>query len=134
MVALRLGGITTDALPDNLYYDGIDQTSYLLTKDGRSLRQAVFLWSGTEFCAVRWKDYKIHFQIFDTKDARRNLDASLLSKVPYPWVFNLNVDPKDQASEGHRRFEWGIPAVIAIQKRHLETVKKYPNTDLGLSF
>jgi arylsulfatase len=134
MVALRLGGISTDVLPTNLYYDGIDQTSFLLAENGHSLRQTVFLWAGMDFCAIRWKDYKIHFQIFDTKDARRNLDASLLSKVPYPWVFNLNVDPKEQASEGHRWFEWGIPAVISFQKRHFATVKKYPNTDLGLGF
>jgi arylsulfatase len=134
MVALRLAGISTDVLSDTLYYDGIDQTSFLLAENGRSLRQCVFLWSGNDFCAVRWKDYKIHFQIFDTKDARRNLDATLLSKVPYPWVFNLNVDPKEQASEGHRWFEWGIPAVIGFQKRHFATIKKYPNTDLGLSF
>lgn len=134
MISLRLGGVL-DQLPSNLYFDGIDQTAYLLAENGHSKRQAVFLWNSTDFCAVRWKDYKVHFQIFETKAPRRNLDMTTLTRVgTAPWVFNLNVDPKEMSSEGHRYFEWGMPAVIAFQKRHLATMKKYPNTDLGLGF
>ncbi|TFV94369.1 arylsulfatase [Algoriphagus kandeliae] len=134
MVSLRLGGVL-DQLPDNLYFDGIDQTPFLLAENGRSLRQAIFLWNSTEFCAVRWRDYKIHFQVFETKETRRNIDASLLTRIgTAPWVFNLNVDPKEMASEGHRYFEWGLPAIIAFQKRHIASMQKYPNTDLGLDF
>ncbi len=134
MVSLRLGGVL-DKLPDDLYFDGIDQTAFLLAKDGLSKRQCVFLWNSTDFCALRWKDYKVHFQVFQTEAKRRNIDASLLNRVgTAPWVFNLNVDPKEMASEGHRYFEWGMPAVIAFQKRHLASMKKYPNTDLGLGF
>lgn len=134
MVSLRLGGVL-NKLPNNLYFDGIDQTSYILAENGRSRRQCEFLWNNTDFCAVRWKDYKVHFQVFETRVPRRNLDATLLSKIgTAPWVFNLNVDPKEQASEGHRYFEWGMPAVIAFQKRHIATMKKYPNTDIGLGF
>ncbi|WMI68331.1 sulfatase-like hydrolase/transferase [Mangrovimonas sp. YM274] len=132
MVSLRLGGVMNQ-LPNNLYFDGIDQTSYLLAKDGRSKRQCVFLWNGTDFCAMRWKDYKVHFQVFDIKETRRNIDATNLSRIgTAPWCYNLNVDPKEMGSEGHRYFEWGIPAVNAFRMRHLATMKKYPNTDIGL--
>lgn len=135
MTSLRLGGNLQNKLPNNLYYDGIDQTAFLLAKDGHSRRQAEFLWNNTDFCANRWKDYKIHFQIFETHVPRRNLDATTLTRVgTAPWVFNLNVDPKEQGSEGHRLFEWGMPAVLAFQKRHLATMKKYKNTDIGLGF
>lgn len=134
MTILRLGNVQ-NKLPNNLYYDGIDQTAYILAKDGKSRRQAEFLWAGYDFCAVRWKDYKVHFQLFDTKAFKRNIDASVLVKAsPAPWVFNLNVDPKEQVSEGHRWFEWGLPSILAFQKRHLASMKKYPNTDLGLNF
>jgi arylsulfatase len=37
-------------------------------------------------------------------------------------------------SEGHRYFEWGLPAVVKFYQRHIATMKKYPNTDLGLDF
>lgn len=134
MVSLRLGG-ALNKLPNNLYFDGIDQTSFILAENGRSRRQCEFMWNNTDFCAVRWKDYKVHFKVFQTMAPRRNLDQTLLSNIgTAPWVFNLNVDPKEQASEGHRYFEWGMPAVISFQKRHIATMKKYPNTDIGLGF
>ncbi|WP_422354978.1 sulfatase-like hydrolase/transferase [Roseivirga pacifica] len=134
MISLRLGGVQ-NKLPDNLYFDGIDQTPYLLAKDGRSLRQTVFLWNSTNFCALRWRDYKVHFKVFDVTETRRNIDASTLLDIgTAPWVYNLNVDPKEMSSEGHRYFEWGLPAVVTFMKRHIGSMQKYPNTDLGLGF
>ncbi|MFV0344778.1 MAG: hypothetical protein ACK5IQ_00785 [Bacteroidales bacterium] len=59
MTILRIAEVQ-NKLPNNLYYDGIDQTAFLLAKDGHSRRQAVFHWAGTDFCAIRWKDYKVH--------------------------------------------------------------------------
>lgn len=135
MVSLRLGGNLESKLPSNLYFDGIDQTSYLLAKDGHSRRQTEFLWNSMDFCAIRWKDYKIHFKIFQVTETGRNLDATLLNNVgTAPWVYNINVDPKEMRSQGHLYFEWGMPAVLSLMKRHLSTMKKYPNTDLGLGF
>lgn len=133
MTSLRLGGNLQEKLPNNLYYDGIDQTAYLLAKDGHSKRQAEFMWNRSDFCAVRWKDYKVHYQVFDVRVPGRNLDDSTLSPVGTSlWIYNLNIDPKEMLSQGHLFFEWGIPAVEAFRKRHTNTMKKYPNTDLGL--
>jgi len=133
MITLRLGGNLQNKLPNKLYYDGIDQTSYLLAKDGHSKRQVEFLWNSTDFCAIRWKDYKIHFKIFNIHEAGRNIDASTVENIgTSPWVYNLNIDPKEMRSQGHLYFEWGLPAVVAFYKRHLASMKKYPNTDLGL--
>ncbi len=135
MITLRLGGNLQTKLPSNLYYDGIDQTSYLLAKDGHSKRKAEFMWNSNDFCAIRWQDYKIHFKIFTVTETGRNLDATLVSNIgTAPWVYNLNTDPKEMRSQGHLYFEWGMPAVLAFMKRHLSTMKTYPNTDLGLSF
>ena len=133
MTSLRMAGNLQNNLPNNLYFDGIDQTSYLLTKDGHSRRQVEFMWNSTDFCALRWKDYKVHFQVFDVTETGRNIDASTLNKVGTSlWCYNLNVDPKEMRSQGHLFFEWGLPAVIAFKTRHIATMKKYPNTDLGL--
>jgi len=133
MVSLRLGGGLDNQLPKKLYFDGIDQTAYLLAKEGKSKRQAEFIWSATTFCAVRWKDYKIHFKIFNIAENGRNIDSSTVSDVgTSPWTYNLNIDPKEMRSQGHLFFEWGLPAVMAFKQRHLESMKKYPNTDLGL--
>ncbi len=132
MTSLRLGGVL-DKLPDDLYFDGIDQTAFLLSKDGKSRRQVVYMWSREDFCALRWRDYKVHYKVFQTVDARRNIDASLLSDIgTAPWVFNLNMDPKEMASTGHQFFEWGMPQATRFVKEHQATMKKYPNTDIGL--
>jgi len=132
MTSLRLGGVL-DKLPDNLYFDGIDQTAFLLAEDGKSRRQVVYMWSREDFCALRWRDYKVHFKVFQTVDARRNIDASLLQDIgTSPWVFNLNMDPKEMASTGHQFFEWGVPQATSFMKSHLATMKKYPNTNIGL--
>jgi len=132
MTSLRLGGIL-DKLPDNLFFDGIDQTAFLLAEDGKSRRQVVYMWSREDFCALRWRDYKVHFKVFQTVDARRNIDASFLQDIgTAPWVFNLNMDPKEMASTGHQFFEWGMPQAMKFMKSHLATMKKYPNTDIGL--
>ena len=86
MTSLRLGGVL-DKLPDSLYFDGIDQTAFLLAKDGKSRRQVVYMWSREDFCALRWRDYKVHFKVFQTVDARRNIDASLLQDIgTAPWI------------------------------------------------
>ncbi len=133
MTVLRLGGNLEKKLPNNLYFDGIDQTSFILSKDGHSSRQVEFIWNRNTFCAIRWKDYKIHFNVFTTHDKGSFIDASTVSEVgTSPWGYNLNIDPKEVLSQGHRTFEWGMPAVVAFQKRHLATMKKYKNTNLGL--
>ncbi|NHH87780.1 MULTISPECIES: arylsulfatase [unclassified Pseudoalteromonas] len=132
MTSLRLGGVI-DELPSNMYFDGIDQTAFLLADNGKSRRQVVYMWSREDFTALRWLDYKIHFKVFNTAVPRRNIDASFLLDIgTAPWVFNLNMDPKEMASTGHQYFEWGMPQATKFMKAHIATMKKYPNTDIGL--
>ncbi|SFV52782.1 hypothetical protein MNB_SV-10-1197 [hydrothermal vent metagenome] len=42
------------------------------------------------------------------------------------------MDPKEQASSGHSRFEWGLPQVMQLVGRHVATFQKYPRKDIGL--
>ncbi|WGL17656.1 arylsulfatase [Microbulbifer bruguierae] len=132
MTSLRMAGVLDD-LPDNLYFDGIDQTAFFLAPNGHSRRQVVYMWNRSDFCALRWRDYKVHFKIFDIKAPRRNIDAALVSDIgTAPWVFNLNVDPKEMSSTGHQFFEWGLPQALRFSMQHQATMKEYPNTDIGL--
>jgi hypothetical protein len=64
---------------------------------------------------------------------RRNLDESTVSDLGMsPWIYNLYMDPKEQASIGHSRFEWGVPQVFQRAGRHSATFGKYPRKDIGL--
>jgi len=116
------------------YIDGVDQTSFLLDDDGKSARDAVFIYSENTLMAVRWLEYKVHFRVFQTHAARRNLDETTISPTGMsPWVYNLYMDPKEQGSTGHSRFEWGLPQVMAQAARHNATFEKYPRKDIGLA-
>lgn len=130
--SLALAGIT-DAIPEDNYIDGIDQSSFLIADDGESKRDAVFMYSENNFMAVRWMEYKAHFKVFQTMVPRRNLDESAISETGMsPWVYNLYMDPKEQASNGHLRFEWGLPQIVARVGRHMATFERYPRKDIGL--
>lgn len=131
-MSLAIAG-QTNRISNQRYVDGIDQTGFLLADNGKSARQTVFLYSEKTLTAVRWQEYKVHLQVFETHSRRRNIDEStLVTTGTSPWVFNLYVDPKEQQSSGHRFFEWGMPRVAGFAKSHLATYSKYPMKDLGL--
>lgn len=130
--SLSLAG-AVDKIPSSNYIDGVDQASFLLSDNGKSNRNAVFMYSETKFMAVRWQEYKLHMNVFNTSAPRKNLDQSTISSIGMsPWVYNLYVDPKEQLSTGHRYFEWGIPGVMGLISAHLATYQKYPMKDIGL--
>lgn len=128
--SVRLGG---GKLPDDRYIDGVDQTSFLLADNGQSNREAVFMYSERNLTAMRWEEFKIHFKVFQTPIPGSNIDESVLVSAGLsPWVYNLYLDPKEQKSVGHRTFEWGLPRVVGLVGKHMETYRKYPMKDLGL--
>ncbi len=130
--SLAIAGIG-DHVSNKRYIDGIDQTGFLLADDGRSNRQAVFMYGGNGVVAMRWQEYKIHTSVYLTQQPMRNLDESVLTSTgDWPWVYNLYMDPKEQRSTGHRYFEWGLAAVKPMLAAHLATFVKYPRKSLGL--
>lgn len=131
--AIAVAG-ASDKIPTERYIDGVDQTSFLLADDGESRRDIIFMYTENTLAAVRWMEYKVHFQVFLNQAVRRNLDENTLVKVGMsPWVYNLYMDPKEMASQGHSRFEWGIPQVFQRVARHNATFTPYPRKDIGLA-
>ncbi|XZE55074.1 arylsulfatase [Planctomycetaceae bacterium SH139] len=129
---LAIAGVA-DSIPSERYIDGIDQTSFLIADDGQSKRDAVFIYAENDLMAVRWMEYKVHFKVFQNQAVRRNLDESTVSNLGMsPWVYNLYMDPKEQGSTGHSRFEWGLPQILQRAGRHEATFAKYPSKDIGL--
>jgi arylsulfatase A-like enzyme len=130
--SLSIAG-ASDRISDKRYIDGIDQSGFLLARDGRSARQTVFMYGGNRAVAIRWKEYKVHTSVYLTRQPMRNLDESVLTSTgDWPWVYNLYMDPKEQRSSGHRYFEWGLVTVKDMLVSHLATYLKYPRKNLGL--
>lgn len=131
-IALHLAGVADDKLPQDRYYDFIDQTSFLLHDDGHSARETVYFWWGTTLTACRMKEYKLHVKVILPQAPHMHIDYSTIQNVGLaPWLFNLYIDPKEQMPVGHRRSAW-LATLGAKLKQHGATFKKFPPKDVGL--
>ncbi len=129
--ALTLAG-AADKIPTDRYIDGIDQTSFLLVDGGRSRREKVFIWAGSELMAMRMYEYKIHVKIVEPKATWLWTDMSTISPHGLaPWLFNLYIDPKEEYAVGHRMNAW-LASMAAEMKAHGATFQKYPPKKVGL--
>ena len=131
-VALNLAGVPIDSLPDDRYYDFIDQTSFLLDDEGRSKRETVFFWWGKELMGCRLREYKVHVKVVKPETTHMYIDYATLQDVGLaPWLFNLYIDPREQMPVGHRRNAW-LASVTGELKAHAATFKKFPPKQVGL--
>ncbi len=131
--ALNLAGVSSDKLPTDRYYDFIDQTSFLLTDDGKSNREAVYFWWGSQLMACRMREYKEHVKVIIPQSKMQWIDYSTIQDVGLaPWLFNLYIDPKEEMPVGHRRNAW-LATLGGKLKEHGATFKKYPPKNIGLN-
>lgn len=130
--SLQLAGVSTNTLPDDKYYDFINQTSFLLADEGKSNRESVYFWWGKELMAIRMREYKQHIKVIKEQAPHMYIDYSTIQNVGLaPWMFNLYIDPKEKMPVGHRRSAW-LATLGAKLKQHGATFKKYPPKNIGL--
>ena len=131
--SLALAGVGVEKLPTDRYYDGIDQTSFLLMDDGRSKREKVYIWAQADLMAMRMYEYKIHIKVVQAKAQWLWTDMSTITDVGLaPWLFNLYIDPKEEYPVGHRQNAW-LASMAAELKAHAATFKKFPPKNIGLA-
>ena len=130
--SLTLAGVGAGKLPGDRYYDGIDQTSFLLMDNGQSKREKVYIWAQSDLMAMRMYEYKIHVKVVEVKAQWLWTDMSTITDVGLaPWLFNLYIDPKEEYPVGHRQNAW-LASMAAEMKAHAATFKKYPPKKIGL--
>jgi len=130
--SLALGGVDAATLPTDRYWDGIDQTSFLLTENGQSKREHVYFWLGSQLAAIRMREYKAHLLVSLPQEKFLYIDmATVVPTGLAPWLFNLYVDPKEEYPVGHRMNAW-TASLGAELKAHGATFGKFPPKDLGL--
>jgi arylsulfatase A-like enzyme len=130
--SLALAGLDQADLPVDKYYDGVDQMSFLLTKNGESNREQVYFWLGSQLAAIRMREYKAHLLVSLAQEKFLYIDmATVVPTGLAPWLFNLYVDPKEEYPVGHRMNAW-TASLGAELKAHGATFKKFPPKDLGL--
>ncbi len=129
--SLRLAG-ASDKIPTDRYIDGIDQTSFLLADNGRSLREKVYVWNESHLMAMRMFEYKIHVKVVQSHSQWLDIDMTTVSDIGLaPWLFNLYIDPKEQYPVGHRMNAF-LASMAAELRGHAATFKRYPPKDIGL--
>ncbi len=129
--SLALGGALGD-MPQEVYVDGIDQTSFLIMDDGQSLREQVYYWFQSTFAAIRMREYKSHVKVILPQQQMLWIDMATIQDVGVaPWLFNLYIDPKEQYTVGHRMNAW-LASLGAEMKAHAATFKKFPPKQIGL--
>lgn len=129
--SLALGG-ALEAMPQDRYIDGIDQTSFLLSDSGESVRENVYFWMGTTFAAMRMREYKMHQKVVIPHEKFMWIDMATVQNVgTAPWLFNLYIDPKEEMPVGHRMNAW-LATLGAEMKIHGATFAKFPPKKVGL--
>jgi arylsulfatase len=130
--SLRLAG-ALDSLPQDRFIDGIDQTSFLLTEGGESLREHVYFWMNTTFMAMRMHELKIHQHVVINQGAPYLwIDMATVQDVgTAPWLFNLYLNPKEDYPVGHRMSAW-LATMGAEMREHGATFVNFPPKNIGL--
>ncbi len=129
---MTVAGVPMDTLPDDRYFDSIDQTSFLLEDDGQSRRECVFFWWGDTLMAVRMREYKLHLKVVLPSATHMHIDMSTVQDLGLSgWLFNLYIDPREQLAVGHRRNAW-LASLGAEARAHAATMRRFPPKDIGL--
>jgi arylsulfatase len=100
--SLALAGVHDKIAPDR-YIDGIDQNSFLLTDNGQSRRQMVYMYADSRFASVRFHEFKLHLMAQAVQNPFGAIGNTMTGSTGLaPWVYNLYSDPKEQEAVGAR--------------------------------
>jgi arylsulfatase A-like enzyme len=115
-------------LPDDRFNDGVDQTSFLLSSDGRSNRKYQYYWLGQQFSALRVGEYKFMLASIsddDTDVLNPGGFTGVSQKYPYGRLYNLYLDPKETRSYLIRKLAY-LESFQSGIRSHVMTFRDYP--------
>ncbi len=124
---MSLAGASS-SVPDDRFIDGVDQSSFLLAPEGRSLRKHHYYWLGQMFSAIRVGELK--FMLGSISDNDTDVQGGggftgVVQKYPYGRLYNLYLDPKEQHSYLIRKLVY-LEAIQSGIRDHLRTFGAYP--------
>jgi arylsulfatase A-like enzyme len=121
-----LNGYQAGSKHFRVHLDGYNQLPYLTGGNGDSARNEFFYYGEQELFAIRYQDWKLHFQVKD------NWFAGQLMRPTIPRPVNLRVDPFEQHMDdpGYPHYAseklWTIMPAAYILKLHAETFTHFP--------
>jgi arylsulfatase len=112
----RVAG-ATKYIPRDRVIDGVDQTALLLEGEGNSRRDYVYVYEGPVLRSVVKQEFKMH------------LPPPGVPGAAAP-VYNILRDPREEHAHVGMAL-WSGASFQDMVKRHMMTMKKYPNLPLG---
>jgi arylsulfatase len=129
----KLGGVD---IPTDRAVDGVDQSAFLLGKQGKSAREWFPVFQalgagGPTLYAMKWRNYKLHL-IWQ----EREYDAA--KQLAVPRLINLYDNPQERPEETTGESAvvthgWIAHAMFGELAKFQESLKKYPSVPMGAS-
>jgi len=120
-------------LPDDRVYDGFD-ISPLMFGTGKSERDVVFYYRGTQVYAIRKGEYKAHFitqNEYGSQTAHPITDPPMeITNTPTvhetPLLYNVNIDPSEKFNIAGEHPEI-IKELRKVMEKHLAGIEQVEN-------
>ena len=130
----RTAGVE-DRIPRDRAIDSIDQTDLFLGRQTTSARAHVMFFYDNELLALKWRNLKIHFQVRNPAEgpvrvAGQGVVHGYRLALNYPWVFDLENDPKELWNIAGTS-EWIGRPVARIRGQYAKSIAQFPNLQPG---
>ena len=116
-------------LPTDRYYDGVDQSDFLLGRQATSNREHLITFLNNELAAVRWRHYRMYPKSFGRSFTNPSQEGGLgirLLNNELPDLYNIEMDPREQINITADN-AWVFRQYLRIIGEYKETLKAYPN-------
>jgi len=125
-----LATFTGAKVPTDRPIDGIDQSVWLLGKKDTSNREHLLTFIGGDLVAVRWRHYRIYLQdVIQAGNGFISMGGTQANRLPkngYPYVFNIEADPREEHDTGPTE-SWVVGKYMPLVLQYYASLKKHPN-------
>ena len=124
-----------NSIPTDRAIDSVDQSGLFLGNTDKSPREHLMFFYDHELLAIKWRNFKAHLQVRNPADgvvrtAGQGVITGYSMTLNYPWIFNLENDPKELWNLGATS-EWLGQPIGRIQMQYYRSLVQYPNLRPG---
>jgi len=130
----HLAGVE-QAIPGDRAIDSVDQSKLFLGITEKSPREHLMFFYDGQLLAIKWRNFKAHLQVRNPADgavraAGQGVITGYNMTLNYPWIFNLENDPKELWNMSGTS-EWLGQPIGRIQVQYFRSLAQYPNLKPG---
>jgi arylsulfatase len=111
---------TGATVPQDRAIDGVNQLPFLEGKQEKSNRESVLYYAGNALRAVKWRDWKFHYQYQNNEGNGGGPPGTPMR------LFNLRTDPREE-SDVKDFNPWAISVMDKLVADFLATTQRYPH-------